>query len=147
MVDLNSMIRDNEKERERLIKLMARLKETELRKRLPNGWSVSVALAHLAFWDFYQVNTLQRWIMEGRKPDSTDSLIVNDSLSLLSEAIPSPTVVKFTQAAAEMADKLVEKLTQAQADEFLKVGSERLLHRALHRRMHLDKIEQALQAK
>ncbi len=144
MADLQTMIRDNQEERQRLLTLMAGLKEEDFKRRLANGWSVSVTLAHLAFWDFRQATMFQRWISEGKAPGTLDADAVNDPLNLLCEAIPSATVVKFTKAAAEIADQTVEKLTQAQVDEFLKVGNERFLHRALHRRNHLDKIEKAL---
>jgi hypothetical protein len=145
MADLKSIVQDNQKERERLLAFMAGLKEKDFKRRLPNGWSVSVALAHLAFWDFRQVTMLQRWLAEKKAPGTLDVLAINEPLSLLSEAIPGPVVVKFTKAAAEMSDQSVEALTQAQADEFLKVGTERFLHRAQHRREHLDKIVKALE--
>lgn len=144
MADLQTMIQENKKERERLLSFMAGLKEENLMRRLPNGWSVSVTLAHLAFWDFRMVTMMHRWLTEKRTPGTLDAVAVNDPLSLLCESIPPQTVVKFTKAAAEMADQAVEKLTQEQADEFLKVGNERFLHRAQHRREHLDKIVKAL---
>jgi hypothetical protein len=146
MADLKTLIEDNKKERERLLALMAGLKEQDFRRRLPNGWSVSVALAHLAFWDFYQATALQRWAAKGQMPPALEALAVNEPLSLLSEAIPSATVTNFTKAAAEMSDKEVEKLTPAQAEEFFKIGRERFLHRAQHRREHLDKIVKFLES-
>ncbi len=144
MADLKTIIEDNKKERERLLAFMAGLKETDFRRRLPNGWSVAVGLAHLAFWDFYQATALQRWVLKGQMPPALEALAVNEPISLLSEAIPSATVTHFTKAAAEMADKEVEKLTPAQAEEFFKIGRERFLHRAQHRREHLDKITKFL---
>ena len=44
---------ENTVERDRLMALTARLTEEELRRQLPNGWSVATKLAHLAFWDLY----------------------------------------------------------------------------------------------
>lgn len=144
MADLQAVIQDNQKERERLLSVMAGLKEADFKRRLPNGWSVSVTLAHLAFWDLRQATMMRRWLTEKRPPGTLEADAVNDPLSLLCESIPPQTVVKFTKAAAELADQAVEKLTQVQADEFLKVGNVRFLHRALHRREHLDKIVKAI---
>jgi hypothetical protein len=135
MVDLKPIIEDNKKERERLLAFLAGLKEQDFRRRLPNGWSVAVGLAHIAFWDFYQTTALQRWHLNGQQPIAMDAVNVNEPLSLLSEAIPSATVTHFTKAAAEMADKEVEKLTQV-----------RSLHRAQHRREHMDKIIKFLES-
>ncbi len=146
MPDLQTMIQENREERERLSALMAGLKDGDFGRRLPNGWSVTVTLAHLAYWDLYQWNLLKRWLAEGGKPAQgvTDSRYVNDPLSVLSESISPQAVVLLAADAAEAIDRMVERLTPAQAEELLKMGLERTLHRALHRRNHLEKIEKAL---
>lgn len=140
------MIQENRKEREKLLALMAGLKDEDFGRRLPNGWTVTVTLAHLAFWDLYQWTMLKRWLAEGGKPAQgiTDSRCVNDPLSILSESISSRAVVILAADAAEAIDRMVEKLTSAQVEELLKMGLERTLHRALHRRNHLEKIEKNL---
>ena len=43
-------VAENAQERERLSSLVARLKDEELILTLRNGWTIAVALAHLAFW-------------------------------------------------------------------------------------------------
>jgi hypothetical protein len=148
MADLQNIIQDNRKERERLLALVAGLKEGDFSRHLPNGWTITVALVHLAFWDLRALTALRRWLAEGDKPGSIPSSIdarsVNDPLSILSEDIPFQTATKLAADAAEKADREVEKLTPAQVEEFLKVGQERFLHRALHRREHLDRIEKTL---
>jgi hypothetical protein len=42
-------VAENAKERQRLISLVTRLTDEELRLPLDNGWTIAVALAHLAF--------------------------------------------------------------------------------------------------
>jgi hypothetical protein len=69
---------------------------------------------------------------------------VNDPLSTLSETIPPRAAAKLAVDAAKAIDGMVEKLATAQAGELLRMGLERTLRRALHRREHLDKIERAL---
>ncbi len=146
MTDLKSILEENKQERERLLKLMSGLKEAEFAKRLPNGWTVGVTLAHLAFWDFRQAWLLEKWLREGGKGPVflLDVDAINAALASLSAAIPRGEVVRLTQEATEKADGLVAGMTQAQVDEFLKVGSERFLRRSLHRKDHLDKLEKAL---
>ena len=144
MPDLKMMIEDNRKERERLLALLSKKQGVDLGKRLLNGWTVKGTLAHLAFWDLRQLSLIKRWVMDGTKPGNVDPEGVNDALVLYSEFIPSTSVVNLVIAAAEAVDREVEKLTPAQAEELLKMGLERNIHRALHRRNHLDKIEKAL---
>lgn len=144
MSDLQTMIQDNRKERERLSALVAGLREGEFQTRLPNGWTVTMALGHLAFWDLRQATLLKRWLEQGVKPGSLDAEAINGPLSVLSASIYPQAAVRLAVEAAETIDRAVEQLTPAQAEELLKMGLERNLHRALHRRDHLDKIDQAL---
>jgi hypothetical protein len=144
MSDLQTIIQENKKERERLLTLVVGLKEADFQRRLPNGWTITVALVHLAFWDLSQVARLKRWMEKGVKPPSYDADTINEALAVLSEAIPPQAVVKLVKDAAEAIDQLVEKLTPAQAGEITQMGFEWNIHRALHRRNHLDKIEKTL---
>jgi len=146
MADLKSIIEENQKERERLLSLMAALRESDFSRRLSNGWTIGVALAHIAFWDLRQVTLLTQWLQKGGQSPvlPLDADAINAPLAILSEAVPPRGVVKIATEASQKADGLVAGMTQAQVDEFLKVGSERFLRRALHRREHLDKIEKAL---
>ena len=143
MPDLQTIIQDNRKERERLMALLTNKKGIDLGRRLMNGWTVKGALTHLAFWDLRQLSMVKRWIMDGKKPVQVDADSINDTISLISEFIPSPSVVNLVIAAAEAIDKEVEGLTPAQVEELVKMGFERNIHRALHRRNHLDKIDKA----
>lgn len=146
MADLKSIIEENQKERDRLLSLMAALRESDFSRHLPNGWTIGVALAHIAFWDLRQVALLTKWLEKGGQGPilPLDADAINAPLAVLSEAIPPRGVVKLATEAAEKADGLVARMTQAQVDEFLKEGSERFLRRALHRGEHLDKIEKTL---
>jgi hypothetical protein len=147
MPDLQTILQGNRKERERLLALVAGLKESDFQRRLPNGWTIGVTLVHLAFWDLRQAAMLKRWLEQGVKPApiaSMDPDVVNGPLATLSETIPSQAVVKLVTDAAQAIDELVKKLTPAQAEELSQSGLERNIHRAQHRRHHLDKIEKTL---
>jgi hypothetical protein len=144
MADLQTILKDNKMQRERLSALMSGLKDADYAHPLPNGWTVGVALAHLAFWDLSQVARLTRWLKEGVKPVSVDPEAINGPLAALSEGLPPKAVAKLAGDAAQSVDHLVEKLTPKQAEELIGMGLERNIHRAQHRRLHLDKIDKAL---
>ena len=144
MTDLATFIRDNQKERQRLVAFIRSLEEEDFNFELPNGWTVTMALGHLAFWDLRQLTMLRRWINEKVQPGPLDAEAINEPVSLLAEAISPESIVNLVLEAAEAIDQQVEKLTPAQVEELFKMGLERNIHRALHRRNHLDKIEQAL---
>jgi hypothetical protein len=137
-------VRENAKERRRLAALVTPLSEEQLGRLLPNGWTVAVALAHLAFWDLRQVTLLRRWVEQGVKPGSLDAEAINEPLSLLSEAMPLEASVALVLDAAETVDQAVEKLSQDQVDQLIGMGFEKNLLRFSHRKNHLDKIEKVL---
>jgi hypothetical protein len=145
MADLQTIILENQKERERLLEVMEHLREEDFQRRLPNGWTLSVTLVHLAFWDLRQAMVLKSWMSEGGKFGTLDARTINDPLGLISESIPPKAAVKLAAEAAEKADGLVGKLSQTQVEELMEMGQERTLRRCLHRRAHLDKIVQALE--
>ncbi len=147
MPDLQTILQDNRKERERLSTLVSGLRAGDFQHRLPNGWTVTMALGHLAFWDLRQATLLRRWLQQGIQPGSLDAEAINEPLSALSASIYPQAVVRLVLEAAETIDRAVEQLTPAQAAELLKMGLERNIHRALHRRDHLDKIDKALSQK
>lgn len=147
MADRQTILAENQKERERLTAFVKGLKEADYVRGLPNGWTVTVALAHLAFWDLSQVARLTRFRDKGVKPQSLDFEAINDPLANVTAGLHSLFVSKLVVQAAQQVDELVESLTPTQFDELIGMGLERNLHRAQHRRLHLDKIEAALKAR
>ncbi len=138
---------ENAEERRRLAGLITHLTEEQLALCLPNGWTVAVALAHLAFWDLRQAALLRRWTEEGVKPGSLDAEAINEPLSQLCEVLPLEASVALALDAAETVDQAVESLTEAQAKELIQMGFELNLRRHVHRKNHLDKIERVLKSK
>lgn len=147
MATRHEILQDNAKELEHIKKLVEGMKDADYVKMLHNGWTVTQALAHLAFWDFSQVARLERYVHKGVKPVSLDFEAINDPLAQMTEALPPAAIAELVVDAAESANRVVETLTQAQFDELIGLGLERNLHRAQHRRAHLPKIEEALKAK
>jgi uncharacterized damage-inducible protein DinB len=135
---------ENAAERERLIRVTARLSDEDLRRRLPNGWSVATTLVHLAFWDEYFLALLKGWEQTGYIAPSTEIDATNEAVRVLGGAIPAQVAVQLVRSAAEAIDRHLEGIPselRAAIGESARVW---ILNRALHRRAHLDQIERAL---
>jgi len=140
---------ENTAERQRLNNLTARLTDEHLARRLGNGWSVAAALIHLAFWDQCGLARVKEWERTGFTPSVLTGEVVNvinDAVFRLSEAIPPRAAIQLAQAAAEAADRAVERITPQLAETIEAGGHARVLRRAAHRREHLNQIERAIGA-
>jgi DinB superfamily len=139
-------VTENAHERQRLQTLIARMSDTDLMHPLPNGWTVAITLAHLAFWDRQRLALLRRWEREGVTPEPMDADTINEALRVLATALPPRTAVQLALDAAEAIDQAVEQLSVEMVTHVERGGQANLLRRAVHRRGHLDRIEQALGA-
>ena len=141
---LQSIIQENELERNRLASLAARVTDEQLGILLPNGWTVAGAFAHLAFWDWNQLSTLRQWEAGNEKVVLMDVQTVNEAVHQSSRKIPPRQAVLMALMAAHEMDGEVSEIPPELADVILLKGQERLLRRSLHRKNHLDKIEGAV---
>src|SRR5215471_16278836 len=78
----------NRKQTERLRQLAARLTPQMLAVRLPKGWTVAVALAHLAFWDRQRLCLMRRWAAGDWCHGGYDGDLFNATSQPLLEMIP-----------------------------------------------------------
>ncbi len=140
-------VQENAAERQRLLRVTAKLTEEDLARPLPGGWSVATKLVHLAFWDQYYLSLLRRWEQTGFTASPADVDAINEAVLVLSAAMPLRSVVPFVLDAAEAVDRKVEELTPELATAIDRSGHTRILYRAMHRREHLDEIESALSLK
>ena len=136
---------ENTKERNRLISLVGRLTDQELKLPLGNDWTIAVALAHLSFWDQRALFLLRRWRNTGIvEPSPVDIDITNDSLLALWLTIPPRTAANLAVSSAEEIDR---ELDAAPSDLIIKIeslGENFRLYRSIHRQLHLDEIEKIL---
>jgi hypothetical protein len=135
---------ENENERQRLFQLIARLAPDDFSRALPNGWTVSTKLAHLAFWDLYYLSLVEAWERTGFATTQSNVDAINEAVRALSRSIPQESAAKLACYAAEAIDRKVQTLTPELVFAIKAGGHSRILHRALHRREHLDQIEKAL---
>ncbi len=137
-------VAENAKELERLRALVERLTDEELIFPIGNGWTIAVALAHLAFWDQRALFLLRKWKQEGVESSHIDVDIINDALLSSWLAIPPRKAANLAVSSAEAIDR---ELAQAPADfinEIVALGEPFRLYRSIHRKLHLDEIEEFL---
>ena len=133
----------NREQLERLRRLVERLSDDDLMSVLPDGWTVSDALSHLAFYDRRAQILLERFAREGVFASPYDYETINAALPHLTRRIPPREVAAEALAAAEAADRAAAATPQALVGEIRRLNQVKL-ERAEHRRNHLDDIEAAL---
>lgn len=124
--------------------LVARLSEDDLARDLGGGWTVSVALSHLAFWDRRIAYMLDRWMRDGTPHEEMDDDVVNTALEELHKAVEPRTAALMAVQAAKAADDAIARAPDAIANQLIAEGHEYLLRRTGHRGEHIEQIEAAL---
>ena len=139
--------RQNAAERQRLTKLTAELTEEDLNRPMPNGWSVATKLAHLAFWDLCFLALIEEWERADFDYSRSKFDAINHAVLALSRLIPPTAVVGLVRDAADAIDRKLETVSPQLVAAIETAGCVHILHRAQHRREHLDQIEKVLGAK
>jgi len=137
-------VAENALERERLRSLVGRLTDDELSLSMEGGWTVAVALAHLAFWDQRSVVLMRKWKLTGIAPSPIDIDVINDSLLPLCLALPPRAAANLAVSSAEAIDRELEESPSELIAAIESLGEKFRLYRSVHRRMHLDQIEELL---
>ncbi len=140
-------VTENARERDRLRLLVERLTDEELSLPMQAGWTIAVALAHLAYWDQRSLMLMRKWQREGVELSTIDIDVTNDSLLPLLLAIPPRTAAKLAVSAAEAIDRELENASSGLIAAIEGLGEEFRLYRSIHRKLHLDEIENILKNK
>ncbi len=136
-------VAQNREQLERLRRLVARLSDVDLRRELPDGWTIADALAHLTFYDRRAQILLERFAREGVFASPYDYETINSSLLHLTRRIPPREIAAEVVAAAEAADQAAAATPETLFGEIRRLNQVKL-ERAEHRRSHLDDIEALL---
>jgi hypothetical protein len=136
--------RSNRTQTERLRRIARSLTPEEMRKRLPNGWTVSAALAHLAFWDRHRIILMRKWAAGQEATGAYDGNVFNDAAAPMWELIPPERAAEFAVKTAEEVDALLLELSDEVVQSALARPDAPNLNRGIHREGHLDVIEKAL---
>ena len=134
----------NRSQTERLRALVARLDARMLATRLPNGWTVAGALAHVAFWDRQRLCLMRSWAAGEDCTGLYPGGVFNDAAQPLLELIPHEAIGPAALAAAEEVDALLLALPDDVIEAALARPDAPNLDRGSHRAHHLDVIESAL---
>lgn len=137
-------VTENAQERERLLFLVARLTDEELSLPLGNGWTIAVALAHLAFWDLRSLFLMRKWKKSGVELSPIDIDLTNDSLLSLWLALPPRTAANLAVSSAEAIDRELEEASSDLITAIENLGEKFRLYRSMHRKLHLDRIDEIL---
>ena len=136
----------NRTQTERLRELVQRLTPDMLAVRLPRGWTVAVALAHIAFWDRQRLCLMRRWAAGLPARGGYDGEVFNETLLPFLEMIPPAKAAEVALRCAEEVDAFLLEVTDAVVADALARPDPPNLDRGSHRDYHLKRIEQALVA-
>ena len=128
---------------ERIKKLAASLTNEEMQTRVGEHWTVSIALAHLAFWDRRVMYVLDMTAKEGKLSMPQIDIAVNDLSLPFWAAIPPREAARIAVETSEELDKQLEDYPQDLLEEIYNFN-QRWVIRALHRNGHLDEADAAL---
>jgi hypothetical protein len=140
-------VSENAKERERLRSLVECLTDEQLCLPLGGGWTIAVALAHLSFWDQRSLFLMRKWKQSGVEPSPIDIDITNDSLLSQWLAIPPRDAANLAISSAEAIDRELATASSEFIAEIESLGEDFRLYRSIHRKLHLDQIEEFLSNK
>lgn len=131
-----------------LADLVSTLSADDLATDLGGGWTASMALAHLAFWDTWHAARWRHAAAEGERcpPPMPDwvSYRANDALEPTWRAVPETDAVALCLQAAAAMDVLAASLTDEQVAGARAADSPNWVERAPHRLQHLEQIRTAL---
>ncbi|MEO8437265.1 MAG: DinB family protein [Chloroflexota bacterium] len=141
-----SHVTANDAERERLRSLVSRMSDADLRRPMPDGWTVAAVLAHVGFWDARASYFLDKWGPDGEPSvyEEEDSDAANESAKPLCLALPPRVAAELALRLAEESDGKVKSLSDAMLEKIRAKGEPPFsLARASHRKEHLDDIDRA----
>lgn len=137
-------VAENAQERERLLSFVSRSTDEELSLPLGSGWTIAVALAHLAFWDQRSLFLMRKWKKSGVEPSPIDIDLTNDSLLALWLALPPRAAANLAVSSAEAIDRELDEASSDLITAIENLGEKFRLYRSIHRKLHLDQIEEIL---
>jgi len=134
----------NRTQTRRLRELVAALDDRKLAVRLSNGWTVAVALLHIAFWDRARLALMRRWAAGEEGTGAYDGDVFNSALQPFLEMIPAARAGAAAVQAANEVDALLLELPDSVVEAALARPDAPNLDRGSHRAHHLDRIDEAL---
>jgi hypothetical protein len=138
-----SFIERNRASTSRIREMAARLSDEEMRHPVGEHWTVSIVMAHLAFWDRRALYVLDMTESDHKLFIPEIDIFVNDLSLPLWAAIPPREAARIAIETAETLDQRLETFP-AELLEEIYAYNKRWVIRALHRGEHLDEADAAL---
>jgi hypothetical protein len=135
---------ENDHARERLRSLGASLRPEDWQKRLPNGWTVTTAYLHLAYWDRLALELLERHERTGVEPVRHEVSLLNAVLVDLSGMLTAAQAFAWAVRCADAVDAKIRALPASLLQEITEKDSPRRIERHHHRNEHLDEVLRTL---
>ncbi len=126
------------------IREMGKLSDDALNTPVGEHWTVSILLAHVAFWDLRVLFVLDKTEQDGKLFAHQADADVNDYSLPLMSAIPPREAVRLAVEAADALDRRLEAYPPGLLEELYQYN-QRWVYRSLHRNDHLDEAAAALQ--
>ena len=143
-----SYIEENARERKRMRSLVERLSDEQLLIPLANEWTIVVAFAHLAFWDQRSLFLVRKWKKNGIiEPSPIDIDVINDALLSLWLLLPPRKAANLAISCAELIDRELEESPIDFIEKIETAEGKARVYRSIHRKMHLDQIEEVINKK
>jgi hypothetical protein len=136
----------NRVQTQRLRALVGRLNADLLAVRLPRGWTVAIALAHIAFWDRQRLCLMQRFASGQECNFGYEGEVFNDALLPVLALLPPAEAAALALRSAEEVDAFLVSVPDEVVRAALARPDPPNLDRGSHRAYHLDRVEQALSA-
>jgi len=131
-----------------LADLVSTLSDADLAADLGEGWTVAMALAHMAYWDSFHLARWHHATASGAScpPPAADEVTrrANEALEATWRALPVAATVTLCLEAAAAIDVYVATLTDEQIEGARAAGGPNLVDRVPHRRDHSAQIARAL---
>jgi|SRR5687768_7503782 len=128
---------------ERIRALVERLSDEDMKTKVGEHWTVSIALAHLAFWDRRVMYVLDMTEKDGKLFVPEIDIFVNDLSLPLWAVIPPRDAARICIETSEALDKRLEEYSPQLLEEIYN-HNKRWVVRALHRNEHLDEVDAGL---
>jgi DinB superfamily len=138
-----TFIEQNRASTERIRALIARLSDEEMHTKVGEHWTVSIALAHLAWWDRRVMYVLDMTEKDNKLFIPEIDIFVNDLSLPLWAVIPPRDAARICIETSETLDRRLEEYSQELLEEIYNYNK-RWVVRALHRNEHLDEVDAAL---
>ncbi len=130
--------------------LVERLSDQDLTVEVGGGWTVAVALAHVAFWDRYLAARWKHAVREGLAAPEGLPDFVSDFINQAAvddwRVCPPREAARQALTAAEAIERQIAALDPAKPAAALASARPSLVDRTLHWQEHIDQIERALGA-